>query len=103
MNKSKERRTAGTRARVAQVQRKTKETEVRVKLVLDGGGRSRINTGLPFLDHMLELFARHGLFDLSVSCKGNFAVDDHHPVEDVAITLGQALARPRGVKGGING
>src|SRR5436190_7825909 len=101
MNKSKERRTAGTRARVAQVQRKTKETEVRVKLVLDGGGKSRINTGLPFLDHMLELFAKHGLFDLEITCKGDLEIDDHHSVEDVAITLGQCLTEALGDKAGI--
>src|SRR6266704_816485 len=92
---------AQTSARVAQIHRKTKETNVRLKLDLDGGGRSRINTGLPFLDHMLELFARHGLFDLNISCKGDLAVDDHHSVEDVAITLGQALAQAQGDKRGI--
>ena len=101
MNKSKEPRTAHTSARVAQVHRKTKETDVRVKLDLDGGGRSRINTGLPFLDHMLELFARHGLFNLNVACKGDLAIDDHHSVEDVAIGLGQALVQALGDKRGI--
>ena len=80
---------AQSSTRVAQVQRQTKETDVRVKLDLDGRGQSRISTGLPFLDHMLELFARHGLFDLDVSCKGDLEVDDHHSVEDVALTLGQ--------------
>ena len=101
MNKSKEPRTAHTSARVAQVHRKTKETDVRVKLDLDGGGRSRINTGLPFLDHMLELFARHGLLNLNVACKGDLAIDDHHSVEDVAIGLGQALVQALGDKRGI--
>src|SRR6266581_9536817 len=101
MNKSKERRTAQTSARVAEVHRETKETDIRVKLDLDGSGQSRISTGLPFLDHMLELFARHGLFDLNVACKGDLAVDDHHSVEDVAITLGQALAQAQGDKRGI--
>jgi len=92
---------AQTSARVAQIHRKTKETDVRLKLDLDGGGQSRINTGLPFLDHMLELFARHGLFDLDVSCKGDLEVDDHHSVEDVALTLGQALTEALGDKIGI--
>jgi imidazoleglycerol-phosphate dehydratase len=88
-------------ARVAQVHRKTKETDVRVKLDLDGNGQSRISTGLPFLDHMLELFARHGLFDLKVACKGDLAVDDHHSVEDVALALGHALTQTLGDKVGI--
>ena len=87
--------------RVARVQRKTKETNVEVKLDLDGRGQSRVSTGLPFLDHMLELFAKHGLFDLNVACKGDLAVDDHHSVEDVALTLGQALTQALGDKTGI--
>src|SRR6266849_4081115 len=90
-----------TSTRVAQVQRKTKETDVRVKLDLDGRGESRISTGLPFLDHMLGLFAKHGLFDLNIACKGDLAVDDHHSVEDVALTLGQALTQALGDKTGI--
>ena len=100
MKKSKD-TLAQTSARVAQVKRKTKETDVRVKFDLDGRGQSRISTGLPFLDHMLELFARHGLFDLNVACKGDLAVDDHHSVEDVALTLGQALTQALGDKVGI--
>ena len=87
--------------RVAQVQRRTKETDVQVKLDLDGSGQSRISTGLPFLDHMLELFAKHGLFDLNITCKGDLAIDDHHSVEDVALTLGQALTQALGNKAGI--
>ncbi len=87
--------------RVAQVQRRTKETDVRVKLYLEGDGRARISTGLPFLDHMLELFAKHGLFDLEVGCKGDLEVDDHHSIEDIAIALGQALAQALGDKAGI--
>ncbi len=87
--------------RVAQVQRKTKETDVRVTLDLDGHGQARINTGLPFLDHMLDLFAKHGLFDLHVACKGDLEVDDHHSVEDVALALGQALTQALGDKVGI--
>src|SRR5713101_2733700 len=88
-------------ARVAEVGRKTKETDVRVGLALDGSGQARIGTGLPFLDHMLELFAKHGLFDLDVRCNGDLKIDDHHSVEDIAITLGQALAEALGDKAGI--
>jgi imidazoleglycerol-phosphate dehydratase len=87
--------------RVAQIQRKTKETDVRVKLKLDGAGSSRVSTGLPFLDHMLDLFAKHGLFDLEIVCKGDLEIDDHHSVEDIAITLGQALAQALADKSGI--
>lgn len=87
--------------READVQRKTKETQIRVKLGLDGQGQSRINTGLPFLDHMLELFAKHGLFNLEITCHGDLEIDDHHSVEDVAITLGQALTEALGDKTGI--
>jgi imidazoleglycerol-phosphate dehydratase len=74
---------------------------VRVRLVLDGSGRADVATGVPFLDHMLELFARHGLFDLEISCRGDLEIDDHHSVEDIAITLGQALAEALGDKAGI--
>jgi len=81
--------------------RQTKETDVRVDLNLEGSGRSQVSTGLPFLDHMLDLFARHGLFDLEVACKGDLEIDDHHSVEDIAITLGQALTQALGNKVGI--
>jgi imidazoleglycerol-phosphate dehydratase len=81
--------------------RKTKETDLRVVLNLDGNGRSQVSTGLPFLDHMLDLFARHGLFDLEVACRGDLKIDDHHSVEDIAITLGQALTQALGDKAGI--
>src|SRR6266404_8873819 len=100
MKKSKDILTQNS-SRVAQVQRKTKETDVQVKLDLDGRGLSRVSTGLAFLDHMLELFAKHGLFDLNVACKGDLAVDDHHSVEDVALTMGQALTQALGDKTGI--
>lgn len=88
--------------RLAEVQRKTKETDVRVRLNLDGSGKSQISIGVPFLEHMLELFAKHGLFDLYVKCDGDLEIDDHHSVEDIAITLGQALAQALGEKAGIN-
>jgi imidazoleglycerol-phosphate dehydratase len=89
-------------ARSAEVRRKTKETDVRVQLGLDGVGRSHVDSGLPFLDHMLELFAKHGLFDLAVNCRGDLQIDDHHSVEDIAICLGQALAAALGDKQGIS-
>ncbi|HWS53938.1 MAG TPA: imidazoleglycerol-phosphate dehydratase HisB [Pyrinomonadaceae bacterium] len=88
-------------AREAEVRRTTKETDVRVRLALDGAGRAQVSTGVAFLDHMLELFARHGLFDLEVECRGDLEIDDHHSVEDIAITLGQALAKALGDKRGI--
>jgi imidazoleglycerol-phosphate dehydratase len=87
--------------RTAQIRRQTKETDVRLALNLDGQGHSRIDTGLPFLDHMLELFAKHGLFDLEATCRGDLEVDDHHSVEDIAICLGRALAEALGDKRGI--
>lgn len=88
--------------RSAKVHRKTKETDVRVELNLDGSGQSSVSIGLPFLEHMLELFAKHGLFDLQLTCKGDLEIDDHHSVEDIAITLGQALVQALGDKAGIN-
>jgi len=87
--------------RIGEVHRKTKETDVWVTLNLDGSGSSQVSTGLPFLDHMLDLFARHGLFDLQVACKGDLEIDDHHSVEDIAITLGLALTQALGDKAGI--
>lgn len=88
--------------RIAEVRRHTKETDVRVSLNLDGGGQSRISTGLPFLNHMLELLAKHALVDLEVDCKGDLEIDDHHSVEDIAITFGQALSSALGDKAGIS-
>lgn len=90
-----------TQTRTARVTRQTKETNVRIDLTLDGSGVSRIDTGIPFLDHMLDLFARHGLFDLEVECKGDLQIDDHHSVEDVAICFGQAVLQALGDKAGI--
>ena len=87
--------------RTAVVQRKTKETDVEIDLNLDGEGGYRIETGIPFFDHMLESFAKHGLFDLQITAKGDLAVDTHHTIEDVGITLGQALRQALGDAGGI--
>jgi imidazoleglycerol-phosphate dehydratase len=88
-------------ARKALVERKTRETDIRLALDLDGEGRSKIQTGIGFLDHMLTSFATHGRFDLDVRCKGDLHVDAHHSVEDVGIALGQALSRALGDKKGI--
>ena len=88
-------------ARTAQRERNTKETKITVKLTIDGSGESQIDTGIGFFDHMLTLFARHGFFDLSVSCKGDIEVDFHHSVEDVGITLGLALSDALDDKAGI--
>ena len=87
--------------RHASVTRTTKETDVKVELHLDGRGQSHIDTGIPFLNHMLEIFARHGFFDLAVNARGDLEVDQHHTVEDVGLTLGQALREALGNKAGI--
>ncbi len=87
--------------RRAEVERTTRETSVRVALEIDGSGASDVATGIPFLDHMLDLFARHGVFDLTVHAKGDLEVDQHHTVEDVGLTLGQAFRRALGDKRGI--
>lgn len=88
-------------ARQAELERKTKETEVKVSLDLDGKGNYQVTTGVPFLDHMLSLFAKHGLFDLTVEASGDVEVDYHHTVEDVGIVLGQAVKQAVGDKAGI--
>jgi imidazoleglycerol-phosphate dehydratase len=90
-----------TQEREGRVSRKTKETDVLVRLKLDGTGVAQIDTGIPFLDHMLELFTRHGLFDLELECKGDLRIDDHHSVEDIAICLGQSFLAALGDKAGI--
>lgn len=87
--------------RTATVERKTGETDIRLTLGLDGSGTSDVRTGIPFFDHMLTLFTRHGLLDLTVAAKGDIEVDYHHTVEDTGIALGQALARALGDKAGI--
>lgn len=88
-------------ARIAEVQRETKETSIALTLNLDGTGQAKVQTGVPFFDHMLEAFTRHGLFDLSVQAEGDIEVDAHHTVEDTGIVLGQAFAQALGSKRGI--
>ena len=87
--------------RTATITRRTNETDIALKLELDGGGESQISTGVGFLDHMLTLLARHGRFDLELTCKGDTWVDDHHSVEDIGIALGQAFAQALGDKRGV--
>ncbi|HYL29652.1 MAG TPA: imidazoleglycerol-phosphate dehydratase HisB [Gemmatimonadales bacterium] len=87
--------------RAAEVHRKTKETDLRVHLVLDGRGEARVRTGIGFFDHMLEALARHALIDLTVEASGDLHVDGHHTVEDTGIALGQAIARALGDRSGI--
>jgi imidazoleglycerol-phosphate dehydratase len=87
--------------RSATVKRDTKETQITVTLNLDGTGRSNLNTGLPFLDHMLDQVARHGMFDLDIEAQGDLHIDAHHTVEDVGITLGQAFTKALSDKRGI--
>ncbi len=90
-----------TPPRRAEVERNTQETRIRVTVDLDGSGGSRFKTGLPFLEHMLDQVARHGLIDLEIEAEGDLHIDAHHTVEDIGITLGQALARALGDKRGI--
>ena len=87
--------------RTSQVKRNTLETQVSVKLNLDGNGAAKLDSGVPFLDHMLDQIARHGLVDLEVSAKGDLHIDAHHTVEDIGITLGQAFAQAVGDKKGV--
>jgi imidazoleglycerol-phosphate dehydratase len=88
-------------ARSAEISRKTKETQLRVRVELDGTGRAEVHTGIGFFDHMLEALARHGLLDLEVECRGDLQVDGHHTVEDTGIVLGQAIAKALGDRAGI--
>jgi len=90
------------RSRTAKLHRQTAETDIRIRLNLDGRGRYAISTGIRFLDHMLELFARHGGFDLELQARGDLDVDQHHTVEDIGIVLGQAFKEALGAKKGIN-
>jgi imidazoleglycerol-phosphate dehydratase len=87
--------------RAAEVTRNTKETQIRVRVDLDGAGHAKLVTGIPFLDHMLDQVARHGMIDLDIEAKGDLHIDAHHTVEDIGITLGQALAKAVGDKAGI--
>ena len=87
--------------RKAQINRKTAETDISLTLALDGTGKSEIHSGVGFLDHMLTLFAKHGRFDLALTCKGDTDVDDHHSVEDIGIVLGRAFAEALGDFRGI--
>src|SRR5215472_2304736 len=87
--------------RQAHVERTTRETSVAIELAIDGAGASEVRTGVPFLDHMLELFAKHGMFDLKVHATGDLEVDQHHTVEDVGLTLGEAFRQALGRKEGI--
>ncbi len=87
--------------RTAQVARRTRETEISVTLNLDGAGDARLDTGVPFLEHMLDQVARHGVIDLDIAAKGDLHIDDHHTVEDIGITLGQAVSQALGDKRGV--
>jgi imidazoleglycerol-phosphate dehydratase len=87
--------------RKAEIQRDTKETQVKVAVDLDGRGESRLASGIPFMDHMLDQLARHGAMDLDIAAKGDLAIDAHHTVEDIGITLGMAMAKALGDKKGI--
>src|ERR1700747_2484793 len=87
--------------RIANIHRKTNETDIRIRLNLEGRGASRVSTGIRFLDHMLDLVARHGAFDLALEAKGDLDVDQHHTVEDAGIALGEAVAKALGDKRGI--
>ena len=87
--------------RTSEINRKTSETEVSIKINLDGTGLSSLSTGLPFLEHMLDQIARHGVIDLDINAKGDLHIDDHHTMEDIGITLGQAIEKALGDKLGI--
>ena len=87
--------------RIAQVERNTLETQIRIEVNLDGTGRASLSTGIPFFEHMLDQIARHGLIDLTIEAMGDLEIDDHHTVEDVGITLGQAVAKAVGDKKGM--
>ena len=87
--------------RSAEITRNTKETRIRVKVNLDAKGAAKLSTGLPFLEHMLDQVARHGMLDLDIEAKGDLHIDAHHTVEDIGITLGQALAKAIGDKAGV--
>ena len=87
--------------RKASIERKTKETQIVIALSLDGAGQTNIDTGIPFMDHMLELLGAHGLMDIQISAQGDTDIDDHHTVEDIGICLGKAIKKALGAKEGI--
>ena len=87
--------------RTASIERNTSETKIKVSINLDGTGKAQFDTGMPFLEHMLDQIARHGLVDLDIVCKGDNHIDDHHSAEDTGITLGQAFAQAVGDKKGL--
>lgn len=90
------------KSRIAEIKRNTKETQIELRLNIDGSGKYEINTPIGFLNHMLELFAKHGLFDLSIKASGSVRIDEHHLIEDIGIVLGQAFAEAVNDKRGIN-
>lgn len=87
--------------RTASVERNTLETQISISINLDGSGKAKFDTGVPFLEHMLDQIARHGLIDMDIVCKGDLQIDDHHTVEDIGITLGQAFTKALGDKKGL--
>lgn len=87
--------------RTAEIHRKTGETDIKVAITIDGSGKADVNTGIPFMDHMLNLFAKHGFFDLSIQAVGDLAVDYHHTMEDLGLTMGEAFVQALGDKAGI--
>ena len=87
--------------RSAEITRNTNETRIRVSVNLGGTGKQKLNSGVPFLDHMMDQIARHGMFDIEVDCDGDLHIDDHHTVEDIGITMGQAFAQAAGTKAGL--
>ena len=91
-----------SKPRVATVNRNTLETQIEVSLDLDGSGKASLDTGIPFLEHMLDQIARHGLIDISIKAEGDLHIDDHHTVEDLGITIGQAFSQAIGEKKGIS-
>ena len=100
-NKSAVRKVAEGGRRTAQFERNTTETRIAIRLLIEGGGKYEVRTGIRFFDHMLELFTRHGAFDLDLRCDGDLDVDQHHTVEDVGIALGEAVDRALGDKRGV--
>lgn len=101
MSSVKKAKSVSLKKRIAQFERNTAETRIALQLTIEGGGKYEISTGIRFFDHMLELFTRHGAFDLKLTCKGDLDVDQHHTVEDVGIALGEAFDRALGDKRGI--